>query len=491
MTHTDAVYPIARIVEAPSLAAPIHFDFHGHDDYVRWHVMREGFTIGAPSMDGDSEAVRPELGTRVISFPLMLVGRKDAVAGVLGQLARILLSKPMWLYVQLGESVEPVWFELQWARVGELDFSQVSGNREQDHWTLPIELPAEALAVGERRTLTVATVQNDPAATTNPLNVVLPEVVGDAPAPLRIEARPTNPTQMPGYRWMLATYAAKTERRPIVWQFGPGDGFTSHNGTTTKDFTGTAADGEFSENTGRNVPFEGVSTTTDLVDRVTGLTPTIPAAGRWRVMLRLGQVGIDFRFSVRFGQRAGAGYDYGPIVTNERYDTVSGAARTTWLDLGEYSFPKYGPPPGENPGFATAPDIALQVGRLAEDVTGTGVNLDCLMLIPVDADDAADRRALYSEFPIEGIDAEGGYGVWDAQLERFWCYNRFGIASPARAVSQGGWPTAVPGRANTLTVMQQVNGAEPLYGEVSPDLLNVATELTISYQPQLLWLGGL
>lgn len=485
-------YPIARIVEAPTPDAPIHFDFQGRTDAVSWHIMPEGFTLGVPAVDAESEAVRPELGTRIPGWSQRFVGRKEAVAGVLGQLARVLLSKPMWLYVKLGPSVSPVWLELQWARLGELDFTLFSGASTTDIWTLPIQLPAEALAVGERRTLTVATVQNDPAAATNPLNVVLPEVAGDAPAPLRIEARPTNPTQMPGYRWLLATYAAKTERRPMVWQFGPGDGFTSHNGTTTKDFAGTSADGEFSQNAGRNVAFVDVAgATTALVDRVTGPTPTIPASGRWRVMLRLGQVGTDFRFSVRFGQRAGAGYDYGPIVTNERYDTVSGAARTTWLDLGEYSFPKYGPPPGENPGFATAPDIALQVGRLTDDVTGLGVNLDCLMLDPVDADDAADRRALYSEFPIEGIDAEGGYGVWDAQLERFWSYNRYGVASPARAVSEGGWPIAVPGRANTLTVMQQVNGAEPLYGEVSPDLLYVSTELTISYQPQLLWLGGL
>lgn len=480
-----STYPMFRFVSGPKASAEVRHDFSasttvtigGTTHRVRTKVLEEGWSIGAPTLEGDVDGVGVEYGERTLTVTQCIAGPKAAALQAQSRLAREILRDRNWLMFQLAEGTQPVWFRTYRAEPGDLSFDLVNTVSTSDHWHITVTVPAEPFAYGAEITLPPVTINNNPAATTNPCAATLPAVIGDAPAPARIEVNPSNPVYMNGYRWMLSLHAGKAAVPPVLWQLGA-DGFTLGADVTT--VTNVA----YSGGSARSVSF---ATQSDLVTRLSGVAPASLPRGRYKVMLRLARTDTASRFTARFGTNVGLGlYQFGETVTMDRASSTA-AGHATWLDLGDFSFPVASAVPYGEEGFAYAPNVSLQIGRVAG---GGNAHLDAILLVPLEVADTAETNTLFSHFHAGGIFIDGGRGVWDGDVEGFWAFTQFGaLATIPPPEMVGGFPRLAPGAVNQLTLLQQVNGQRSVFGDDASDLLTASTAVTVSYHPRFLWIG--
>lgn len=480
-----ATYPLFQLTSGPSTSATVRYDFNNQAN-PRAYPLSEGLDLGVPEFVGDPESAGVSYGYRDMQLVQRIRGgSKTEAMSRMSILARELLRADNWLRVQMTPATESVWFRTYRTTPGSLSLEHVqvaqSGAQPTyDAWDITVPLVAEGFAYGARVSLSPVTVTNDPASGTNRVHYILPTVLGDAPAPLRVHVNPDNPVYMNGYRWMLALHSADTQQSPILWQIGGSDGWTA--GTDTSASTATNPT-EYTGGTYRAVSFATVAA---LTTRISGSTPSTPPPGRYKVLARVVRSDTASVFSVRFGQAIGpAVYGYGPTVVTTR--AASTAARhATWVDLGEQTFPTgWSAPPG-NAGLPSPPAIALQLGR----VSGAGsANIDAILLQPIAMETTREARTLFSEFYGLGIFVDGGVGIWDGDYETFWSYSQFGAAVPVTPELVGQFPRVIPDVTNTLTILQQVNGRTSIFGDDASDLLTATTEITLSYHPRWLFLG--
>lgn len=470
-------YPDIRLVDAPAATAATLLDFND-TAATPYRDVVDDFSPGAPSPDGDPDAIDPLYGEREVSFTFRIKGTKPQATALLSTLARRLLLGPGWLRFQLTESDEVRYYRILRANPGDVSMEniQTTSTTKAEWWMLAVSLPCEPFSYGERTVLSAITINNDPAAGTNPCRAVLPAILGDAPAPLRIAMNPSNAAVLSGFRHMFSVLSTNTTvPGPIVWQVGGTDGWTA--GTDT---AASSADSASSGGTRRLVSF---ATDATMATRLSGSAPASLPAGKYKVLVRVARTDTSSTFAMRFGQSVAFSYRYGDTAVMDRApSTANGHA--TWVDLGEFQHPFGHNAPRGQEGFAATPDVAFQAQRL----TGAGsMSVDAFLLVPVDSNDTIQSKTLFAEFNLFGIDVNGGYGVFDADEEAVWAFSQFGVAANGTvSESVGKFPTAIPGAVNTLHMLQQVNARRPFFNADTPDLITASTVLTISYHPRYL-----
>lgn len=468
-------YPLVQFVDAPTPTATVLFDFNDKTATVRRYTKRESFSVGAPDLDGDVDSVDPRYLPRTVAFTLMIDGPKSAALTVQSQLARRITAGPGWLRFQMSASSKVVYFRTYRAQPGDLSFDNASADTGSDIWELAITLPAESFARGERVTLSTVTINNDPAAGTNPCSVALASIVGDAPAPLRLAVVPSNRSTVNGRRWLFAAHAGATSRAPIFWQIGTGDGWTGFS------VAAPVSSASYSGGSYRPTSFSGTPGAAS--GFFNGNTPTTPTPGRYKVMIRAARSDLASTFTVQF-QQSGALSVTGVAAAFDR--ASSGAVEhATWLDLGDFTFPPATPDGIDTAVTAFDPfPVAVNIKRL----TGGGqLFLDVIALIPISTPDTVESRFMYADAPTAATTSDTALDIYDGDLEVYWKANGSTLAQSAGATIQGAFPRVTPGAANTLTVLQQV--AQRSTGGDNSDAIAATTSVTPSYLPRYLYVG--
>lgn len=478
------VYPLLKFVAAPSLDAAVRLDLNEDSRHsgIRLWPGKNGWTIGNPTMEGDPDGIGVEYGPRTLSFTLNVEGAKPLALAKHSAVARELLRDGNWLLFQLSPTTAPVWFHTYRTQPGELSFEHVTSGGGLDRWRIAMTLTAEPFAVGARVVLDPVTIRNNPAATGGgvlPARVVLPEILGDAPTPLRVELSPSNRGVMSGFRWLMHNHATDGPAvAPIVWDIGTGDAWTA--GTDTGAGVANAA---YVGGSYRPVTFATVDV---LVDRIKGVAPTPVPNGRYRVLARVARSDTDSTFQLRFGSYIFLGYRYGDTAVMDREPSGS-AGHATWVDLGDFNFPVGASAPPAYGLTAPAPDVALQVAR----TSGTGqARIDAIMLIPIDVATTVETRTLTASSRVAAFFDNNGWDVWDGDVEGYWKTTPDRTAGVASLVPThtGGFLRAVPDATNVLTLLQNLNGPG-FNGQDNHDNITADTHVVLSYHPQHLWIG--
>ncbi|WP_193613166.1 hypothetical protein [Nocardioides lijunqiniae] len=476
-------YPVLRFVAAPSPDAAVRLDLHAYTAYtgVRIWPVKNGWSIGTPAMEGEPDGVGVEYGPRTLGFDLRVEGSKVHALAKHSQIAREILRDGNWLLFQLSASTEPVWFHTYRTEPGELSFEHVTSRGDADRWGIGMKLTAEPFALGKRVVMPPVTITNDPTAGPHRMSCLLPEILGDAPSPVRIQADFTTTLDQHDIEWTIAPVPDDYE--PLVWPIGVGDTFTA--GTDTGPGTPGAA---FAGESYRPVTFD---TDEDLVTRLYGPAPGPVPPGRYRIHLRVGRTHQDSTYELRLGRHNGVfGDDASGADTVTLHPSTTGAGGATdatWVELGTMSFPA-NLTEIDLVGFNFTPSIALQIGRTA----GTGdLNLDCMVLVPVDIQGTEGvATTLTSEFAGFGPQAADSYSVWDGDVEAYTRMNGFGVIdSGLQPVNRGGFPTVHPGVTNALHLITQTRTTRGFFDTTNGDSRTTTTDVTLSYHPRHLWIG--
>jgi hypothetical protein len=458
-------FPMLRFVAAPEPAAAVRLDLQAAPGYV----AVDGFTIGAPTLEGEPDGVGVEYGFRTLGLTQVVKGTKAQALAMMSTLAKELLRRENWLLFQLSASSLPVWFKTYRTAPGEVSLEMVyDDDTRQDVWQISVTLDADPFAYGARETLPAVTVNNDPAAASNPMLTVLPAIKGDAPAPLRVVMSPS--ADMWGHRIMLST-VRRSQVSPHRWDVGTDDLFTA--GTDT---SAPVADAAFSGGSYRAVTF---STNTGLVARLSSGETLPPPPGRYKVMLRIARTDGTGAFAMRLTRWDVTGGDevVGPLATFTPHADVA----RSWVDLGEQEFPIGGAVEGYEPRNA---GIRLDAQRLS----GAGeLWFDVFMLVPVDGDTTI-TSFVYGPKPfVTGsvqVDAH-----WDADTERVTLHDPASMTQiNTLSSTQGAFLTVDPSTPNSLYVLLQTRTAGSSIQKVN-DGIGQSSTLELSYHPRWLWLG--
>lgn len=477
-------FPEVQFVAAPEDGAEVLFDFNDNFGLAPAQIIAGSFSLGTPTVEGDPDGLGVQYGPREVSFSLLVFGSRYAAMETQANLARtFMLRRRGWLRVKLDEFTSPVWLRTYTPTPSELDFSLIQPDSVEDAWQIEVAVAAEPFIRGERVELGPYEINNNPAHATNPMGVTLPEIFGDAPAPLRITAAFSHTLNQHDILWATAAVPAGYE--PTVWQIGTGDGWSAANDTGAG-----VADSNFSGGSYRPVTFATLDT---MATRILGQAPSAPAPGRYKVMLRVARNGIS-SFAFQFGYKTPNAYYYdgSKVAVMDRGANVT-AAHATWVDLGDFDFPL--PRATGMQGVSAIPEVALAVQRIEGD---DSCLLDAMVLLPLDLESVTSLEpwekvdALVSEFSGYGPQAVlGARQVWDGDSEtsvRLDANDVLDGLDPP--VCRGKFPTVRPGVTNRLTLIQQVRLSDGDFGTVdNPDLINSLASVTLSYQPRWLWLG--
>lgn len=470
-------YPLLQFVSAPESTATVRYDFNFSSASLRTLPLGGGdLDLGVPTYSGDPESVGAEYGYRQMQFTQRIIAAKETALARMSVLAKELLRSTNWLKYQHDSARSPVYFKTYRGQPGSLS---LEWSETAQAWDISVPLTADAFACGSRVTLAAITITNNPASGTNPVVATLPTIKGDAPAPLRIEVNPSNANDLSGYKLMFSLLSTESSiTTPIYWNVGGTDGWTA--GTDTG---ASVSDTAYIGGNYRSVSF---ATNAAMETRISGQAPATVPAGTYKVLVRVARSDTDSTFAMRFGQSVAFSYRYGDTVFMRRAAS-SAAGHATWVDLGEFTHPWGHNAPAGQEGFAATPNVSLQAQRLS----GSGaLRVDAFLLVPVSTTAARDCKTLFADFPVFGIDANGGWGVFDGDTESVWGFNQFAVAAAGMVPELAGqFPAAIPGAVNTLHMLQQVNGRKPFFGSDTSDSITATSVLTISYLPRLLYIG--
>lgn len=474
-------YPQVQFVASPDAGAAVRFDFNtgteGSDGQTKV-LHNSGFSLGAPTLQGDPDGIGTEYGLRELSIPLRVNGTAATAAAKLGALAREMGRQTNWLRFQATPTSSPVWFQTYRSSPVPLDWEQVRGTSPTavSQWDIDVKLDADDLAYGALVTaLNAVTVTNDPATGTNPCKVLLPAIQGDAPAALTVEAKPNvvldNTTTYLAVATRSEAATPMVEEFPSFTQVGTGDSTAVYD--TAPVVTGAA----YSGGSARAIAF--ASNPTDLLTRVSVPRSLVP--GTYQVLVRL-VVNDSSTFDVQgVWGNGGAlgGTTMGDVVP------VNWGARAAWVNLGVAAnayMPRVSPnvPLGVITGF---------VNIMARRNTGTGsLVVDTVLIVPVDLPRGSEATTLFTRW--NGNGPNGTYAAYfdgdtDSAALRFADTGPTYFYRNASPIPRGSPPKAWPGRDNTLILLQQAGSP----AAESSDTLTGTWTVTVTYRPRLLWLG--
>jgi hypothetical protein len=479
------VYPRWVFVDAPDVDANVRFDFHDRSNpqCATW-PLTGGWSLGAPSVEGDLDAVNVEYGSRRLTATLVVRGLKAHALAKQARLAKELLRHRNWVAFKLARHTPWVWFRTWRADPGEMSFDQVyDDDLREDVWHIGISLPAEAFAYGKRVTHQAVAVSNGPSG--NPLRYVLPTIKGDAPTKLRVRMA-TASTADAGRPsdWLLGVVSGSDQASCLgyVMDLGTGDAIDKH-ASVGDPVTSAALWG----GSGRPVSF---SVTPGLITRFGTVWAGIKR-GRYRLRIRVTNDDATPATYLFAGGQSVAGVEVynDPVAWSANLDSETDAAQTAWVDLGDLTFP---------PGFDAPDDVVLadyqvplyvQIGRTSGTAT---LRIDALLLTPLDGVHLDSVSMMGAHFDGEGL-ALARATTWDGDTETAWMVFVSGGVDGylgTKPSMTGGFPVAEPASAvNVLWAFPTDSGDPPAGAAALVTDVAVSHDITVSYHPRLLYLG--
>lgn len=392
---------IIQFVESPTGAPPVRLDIN---DAVTWfcqdfsappprlrrnessNSMRDGGIVGSASYENR---------TLTLELTLLNTSTEDAAATELQKLWRELDRPVNWLKYQREGMTKPVFFRL--FRSDASDFEEL--------WTTPVarnitlELLAEPFALGLRETLGPFTVNNDPAAGSNPGYVDISGVVGD----VATEAIYWNTSYNRAAALMSVRHGDFSDIRPSF----QAEAMTLGTDTTNP---GGGPDAAMSGTGVNNFVRTSFSTTAAMSSRLSGSVYSTPFSGQSGTWVIYGAVRRSDATSV---MRVGLGPFTGTAPSE--FTTLPQSTSRQLVRLGRFSTEGGGNYQARS---LTNPNVRIY----AERVSGTGtLDWDCLFLIPADSAMLEGRSATTTG-------NASGNDVFD------------GIADRTFAISSGGSP---------------------------------------------------
>lgn len=474
-------YPLCKFVDAPNVGAAVLFDFNlGSWATGDTWLMHDGFSLGAPTLEGDPDAYGVQYGFRTLSFAIVLEATYADAAKVSAQLARVLVAKrSTWLLFQLTPLAAPVWFKTYRTTPEVITFDYVSnvGDTGKSLWGLAVTLAADPFAYGAQVNLPAVTVVNNPF-TAGGCYFTTPTILGDAPAPAVVQVSPSAATA--GKTFLVSAIAqeagAPSTGAPTAVS-AQGLQANSDAGAWVVDATQPA---------GGYVPVS-FATSTQLVPRVTDVTTHLPV-GKYRVLVSVSSITTSpgsFPLALYRSTFAFAGEQ----VIFDR-SVTSATAWSGWADLGVVTVP-FGANMGDR--VTVASTLAQISVRAARDSAAGALRIGALLYVPLETPWSLSSRSFYARFGTTGLTASQT-GEWDG--ENFASLTKASL--PARVVSEswaplasGGLPELVPGCTNTITVLQQTNVSAPDQpANWNSDDIAATVVVGVSYRPRWLYLAA-
>jgi len=310
--------------------------------------------------------------------------------------------------------------------------------------------------------------------------LILPDAVGDAPAPAVVTVTPTTRTDGALHLLHTTPVLATGTAAPVAWQVGTSDGWST--GAIDPKFAAPTTDADWSGGSYRAT--SGVTVGTGAY--LNGSKTIQP--GRYLVLVRAGQA-TGGTGAWRFTFYAGP---LNQTIVSETWTVIAGSAdQAHWHPVGIATFPQGSTlPPAV---LAAEPTITADVALLATLMSGSGtLNVDAIVLLPVSEDSRTLRWGLSS------YDSTITADTVDGELEQIYSRNPADSKLKIRpTIAMGGFPQLVPG-PNALHMLGGLAGGQfasnaaeaGLAGSVptnQPDLITTTNQVTVTYRPRWLW----
>lgn len=463
-------YPIVRFVaEAGNTAARL--DLNNAAPFVTDH---EGFSFGAPALEADPLSYAAPYGWRTITLTPRITGPVSAAAPAFSALSVELLRRTNWLMFKFDADSDPVWIQTYKSAPPPLDFAEIAVDDDDSEWRVNIEITADAFVRGQKVTIPEFEVTNNPL--TGGITHELPEIVGDAAAPLNVNIEAY--TDMYEQSWMVSTTAVE---HGCTFPFDPPIAIpiadfrvvdTSVNGPLTNLMpSAQALGGQYR----RTMTYLSSSWTTVLDNPTEQLIPI----GNYRVFgrFRMNEDGYKGTVGIRLGGRYNTGSSgYAHAWQPERRLNPRSTTTFGWHDLGSLYLPVGARP--DDPDMRGRHRFGIQLRRVAgEDPL---LDLGGFMLIPIASSDAVvDSRMLKASMGKAYFTAGEKLQV-NSHHKRLERHPR-DLPLP-NAIASGGYPQVVPGYRNLI----HISGDLHALGGASVADLNRRYIIRAAYFPQYL-----
>lgn len=473
-------FPRVAFVSSPDLGADVRFDFNTAGEWAdgeNW-PEHDDFSLGVPSLSGDYDAIGVEYGPRELTFNLVIKARKATATATMSALARELLRQRNWLLFQVSPFSRPAWFRTYRTEPGAISFEYLNDTDDSrgNLWGLGVSVDADSFAYGERVTLDPITVVNSPADATHPMWFTLPDVLGDAPTPLRLRVDPTGTTDAWFFRrrgvHMMVTHA---DAAPVRVQ-------TSAMTAVSPAFKQTILGGEFLDG-------DAIKATmpTGAMVKLTTAAPNIPF-GRYRMLLRA--QGRNDSPTAADSASFWLGYDIDSLPIRRAFDfrptsDFSGSfEHFLWLNMGEIDHPLGG---SLDDGTGTL-KLVLWGSRIAGG-SFAEYQWDEILLVPIDDDEPGTMALIQHGKYNDDLDTLDHAWVYDGETDATYLLvdDATVTAYPAVTVS-GSLPVAIPGRTNRVVL--DLGAAIPGLMDSAADSIAATTQVTVSYQPRWLYMAA-
>lgn len=467
---------VMQFVAASTLAAATRLDLNGGPGGTPpVKTLRDGTDLGAPPLervtaspvdrDGDTPT-HSRYGSRTLTLALRVYGTAQTFAAFISDLTRELDRESNWLKWQPGDAPAPVFFPTWRTDISRVDFTNAGvGNNK---WDIEVAILAAPFALGPVVTGSAVTVNNDPAAASNPLGFSLPAIKGDVAAPLNLQFS-TASMQAAGATVLLSAHTSPAATARVILQ---AESATRYTDTTLAGVTDSALSGS-----GNNYVRTSFATP-EMVDRF-GFPALNIRFGSYKVLARLKKSTAGDVFDVRraFYNTSGGTPFYGRTV---RYGATSSTG-PHWLDLGTVALPAGPTPPGVASGVVG--DVRVQASR----ISGSGtLDSDCVVLVPVELPDNPRPRTSLTWFARGDNALVVGYNSDDDEV---WTQQGGTVYGYAEAERGGSLPMVYPGYDNHVALVRHVGIRAGASGTVPSDTKTWTSTVTWSYQPRWLYVS--
>lgn len=386
---------------------------------VSQNVLRDGGYVGPSSYD-----------LRSLGVSLFLVAADfDEAADYIQDLARELDRPTNWLMYQPDGATNPVFFKTYRSDISALQELLVTPRPLQQ---IDVELLTDPHAYGERQTVSVGTVNNDPAAGSNGCYFDVSSVKGDVETPVVLVETPAAATGR-AIRMLARRTSEGSATLPIVYQAeslslstdttNPGGGPDSvMSGSGTNNYVTTS----FATSTVLSTRLELLETTNATQDALAGTFRVMAVVRRSSAT---GVINVATTWGVNLTQNA----------------SVATAATTSRqvVDLGLVTF--------GSPSPALHPYVYVRLQADRESGTAT-LDWDCVMFMP------ADEQLLISQ--ISSADGSSSHVVIDGENSDVYSTSGADIYGTGAdlvtlgAASSGGFPALRPGFTNRFLLFR-------------------------------------
>lgn len=481
--------PAISWVTGPAAAPTVVLAMNPDDNNF---VSAEDFVLGSPDWSAEPYSVGGAPGFRTCSFTMVTRGNWTTASAARQAVAKQLLAKENWLAVIPSSPNKPMFLHtfrvaqeaLQW---NESDFGV---------WKCKVTVVCDPYLYGVPVTGGPVTINNDPAAGTNPCFFrFTAAILGDAPTPLYLEAAAAD---MRGRNTAISSQAlggGLSQTAPVLLQNTALVSGTTTGGVagsppiagTITNFTGDAA--MSGGNYTRFNPGLGDQGWLTVLHGTNLLTSTL--IGDYRVLVRVRSDDTAADWALRLVQTAGASNTF-ELYPGEQATYVRTTTGPHYVDLGVFRFP-FGAPqlvsaldsPYGNPGLS----FALQVNWLDYHTAGTDptIDIDCLVFVPVGQDQAVSNTYGSTAYD-KSLPAATYKGVWNGLTGARYLLDTSSNYSPGVIpYPSGGLPVLVPGADNTIHFFRHVGTGynDPRTGGTTGtnDALADTTALSWKYFP--------